>query len=71
MHKERDMDTQKLYTHAELMEFIQTHVTVVIDTESDRNNYGGYSTTVIAQAVLKIPGEPDQVISEDYYSYSD
>lgn len=65
------MNTQKMYTHAELMEFIQDHVTVVIDTDSNRNDYGGYSTTVIAQAVLRIPGEPDQVLSEDYYSHSD
>lgn len=65
------MNIQKMYTHAELMEFIQDHVTVVIDTDSNRNDYGGYSTTVIAQAVLRITGEPDQVLSEDYYSHSD
>ena len=65
------MDTQKLYTHAELLEFIKNHVSVTIDTESDRNNYGGYSTTVIAQAVLRVPGEECIVLSEDSHSYSD
>ena len=61
----------KLYTYDQMLEFIREHVSVNMDTDSNRNNYGGYSTTVTAQAVLCVPGEDRIVLSEDSHSYSD
>ena len=65
------MDKSKLYTYEEMLEFVRDHVSVNLDTETNRNNYDGYSTTITAQAVLTVPGEAPIVLSEDYHSYSD
>lgn len=65
------MDKTRLFTYEEMLEFVREHVSVNMDTDTDRNNYGGYSTTITAQAVLTVPGEAPIVLSEDYHSYSD
>lgn len=65
------MDNTKLYTHEELLEFVLNHVTVIMNEETGRNNYGGYSTMIVAKAVLSVPGEPDMLLSQDYYFFSD
>jgi len=65
------MDKTRLFTYEEMLEFVRDHVHVDMDTDTNRNDYGGYSTTVIAQAVLRVPGEDAIVLSEDSHSYSD
>lgn len=65
------IDKTKLYTYEEMLEFVRDHVGVNMDTDTNRNNYGGYSTTITAQAVLTVPGEAPIVLSEDCHSYSD
>ena len=65
------IDKTRLFTYEEMLEFVRDHVSVNMDTDTNRNNYDGYSTTVIAQAVLRVPGEAPIVLSEDYHSYSD